>query len=287
MQKTLSRPLDQKKIILIALENQIGHKKEQQLDRILVTGNLKTGSTALFYSIKNALPKDSICLFEPDSSGAMLPEGISVPVLVKCFMERAEAFDHFNKKILITRDPRDQIISQMLYRPFNIIVKKLIIPQEQLESVIHQVLGLIQDKVNDPRAVSVREIRGLLRLEEGAGPQERLVDYYRRHRDVMIFKYEDYVDGRLDQLNKYLGLTIKKSEDIPVKRVIRSKSYGNWKDWFTPGDVEYYKTIFGPYMEIFGYPDNWELNPQPAIDPSTSYSYVEKLIAEARGNPQK
>jgi len=65
------------------------------------------------------------------------------------------------------------------------------------------------------------------------------------------------------------------------KRVIRSKAYGNWKDWFTISDVEFYRPIYNEYMEMFGYQDNWDLNANPLIDPRLSSQYVMKLIEEA------
>jgi len=64
--------------------------------------------------------------------------------------------------------------------------------------------------------------------------------------------------------------------------VTRSKTYGNWKDWFTPSDVEFFRPQVKEYMERFGYHDNWELNSKPYIDPSVSSKYVIKLIEEAK-----
>jgi len=257
-------------------------RKEQALPLILVTGIPKTGSTALFHSIKNALPVNSLCLFEPDINTVRLPEKITEPILVKCFMDSARAYDHFNKKILLIRDPRDQVISQMLYRPFNIIVKKMVTPDVKLKALLEQVLSLLYQKEKDPASVSVREIRNLLKLESADMPQNKLIEYYQNHQDIFIFKYEDYVDGNLNELNKYLGLMLEQVDDVPQKRIIRSKSYGNWKDWFTPSDVNYYKSLFSPYMKSFGYNDNWNLNKKQLIDPAQGSLYLEKLIAETK-----
>jgi hypothetical protein len=74
---------------------------------------------------------------------------------------------------------------------------------------------------------------------------------------------------------------VKRVDDIPEKRVIRSKSYGNWKDWFTPSDVDFFRPLVIEYMQMFGYHDTWELNSNPYIDPSINSQYVMKLIEEA------
>ena len=257
-------------------------QRYREIPLILLTGNPKTGTTALFYSIKNALPQNSVCIFEPENSGARLPEKITVPVLVKCFMGLAQEYDHFNKKILITRDPRDQIISQMLYTPYNLITRKLITPEDKLERALDRAVQLLLQKEKNPAGVTIQEIRELMLLDIGISPQEKLIDYHYHHPDIMVFRYEDYVDGNFDRLNKYLGLKIEKTDDVAEKRVIRSKSYGFWKDWFTPSDVDHYKARFGSYMKLFGYEDNWKINPLQTIDPSVSSHYVRNLIDEAK-----
>jgi hypothetical protein len=75
--------------------------------RVMVTGKPKTGSTAVYHSIRKALPSKSTCLFEPENRALQLPEVISAPVLVKSFIPASQAYDYFDKKILIIRDPRD------------------------------------------------------------------------------------------------------------------------------------------------------------------------------------
>lgn len=249
---------------------------------ILVTGNPKTGTTAVYYSIKEVLPAESICLFEPENRNLQLPEIITSPVLVKSFVPFSKAYDHFNKKILIIRDPRDRIISQMLYRPYNIMLDKFITNEEMYERMLQEMLKLLHQKEKDPGSVSVKDIRILLNLEPLDNLNEKLMEYYQNRPDVFVYKYEDHIEGKLINLSQYLGFAVKKIEDVPEKRVIRSKSYGSWRDWFTPADVAYYRPIFDNFMHMFGYDDPWELNANPGIDPSISSRYVIKLIEEAK-----
>jgi hypothetical protein len=168
----------------------------------------------------------------------------------------------------------------MLYSPYNIICRKSIEPEEKREQVLKEMLKLLLQKEHDPDSVSVKEFQTLLCFDPLKSVGE-LIEYYRYRRDVFIYKYEDYVAGYLKPLNKYLGLKIQKVEDVPEKRVMRSKSYGDWKDWFTPSDVTHYRKVLSEYMQIFGYNDNWELNKVQKIDPGISSEYVKKLMQEA------
>jgi len=258
------------------------YSREKRNPMILITGIPKSGTTAIYHSIRTSLPANSVCQFEPEHRNLHLPDVITTPVLVKSFLGASHVYDHFNKKILIIRDPRDLIISQMLYRPFNIISKGIITPDEKLDQVLAELLILLQRKEMEPGSVSVKEIRDHLRMNSINENLEKLIGYYKKKPEPFLYKYEDFVDGRLKPLNKYLGLKIIKVGDVPEKRVIRSKSYGNWKDWFTKSDVQFYREIFQNFMKTFGYDDNWELNPTPCIDPALTSEYVKRLIIDAK-----
>ena len=108
-----------------------------------------------------------------------------------------------------------------------------------------------------------------------------MIIYYNGHPDVFILRYEDYVDGKLEAVNKYLKLNLTIADKVPEKRVVRSRAYGNWKNWFTPEDIDYFRSSYLTYMNQFGYPDTWDLNDVPVIDPETSSRYVRRLINEA------
>ncbi len=254
--------------------------RKQRYPMILVTGSPKTGTTALYHSIKNALPQDSICQFEPENRNLPVPERNDRPVLVKSFIPACEAYDFFEKKILITRDPRDHLISNMLYRPYNIFNRhdRSDTGREQFKE---DMLSLLKKKEASPLSVSVREIQELQDRWNIPSYGLRMIKYYHERPGIFLFKYEDYIDKKLMALSAYLGISLDTVSDVPQKRVIRSKAYGNWKDWFTPSDVEHYRPLFQDYMAEFGYEDAWELNPNPKIDPALSSQYVMRIIEEA------
>jgi hypothetical protein len=49
--------------------------------------------------------------------------------------------------------------------------------------------------------------------------------------------------------------------------VIRTKSTGDWRHYFTEEDVKLLKRAYTPYMELIGYDfSDWDLNPNPVIE---------------------
>jgi len=94
-------------------------------------------------------------------------------------------------------------------------------------------------------------------------------------------KYEDLIDKNIDSLNNYLGFPINLDIEVgqKVKRVSRSKSYGNWRNWFIESEIDYLKKIFNPSLKKLGYNiDDWTINPNPTLDPSLGSEYMLKLF---------
>lgn len=251
-------------------------------DKILITGYPKTGTTVVYHSIRTKLPEGSICQFEPEFRDLPFPEDDKVPALVKSFVPYSIRYDSFNKKVLIVRDPRDTFISNLLYKPYNFITGKAKGNEADTLAVIDTLLRLLTKKENDPRSVRVQEIHDLFIDQQFRLFDGKVIDYYQERKKIFILRYEDFIDGNTRKLEKYLGLKIAKDPEIQEKRVIRSKAYGNWKNWFTPEDVEYYQPKFKEFMDVFSYSDDWALNSNPEIDPEVSSKYVARLVEEAK-----
>jgi hypothetical protein len=90
----------------------------------------------------------------------------------------------------------------------------------------------------------------MLELENKSSHLKLLI-YYHEHPEAFLFRYEDYVDSNFSRINDYLGLNLERVENVPQKRVVRSKSYGSWKDWFTQEDVRHYRMLFDVFMRNF------------------------------------
>ena len=100
--------------------------------------------------------------------------------------------------------------------------------------------------------------------------------------DWFLFTFEDMVANKFDALNNYLGFEVQADATVPsasVKaKVIRKKSTGDWRHWFTEEDVELFKPAFMPYLELIGYdPADWDPNPIPIIEPEYSSLYMKRL----------
>ncbi len=99
--------------------------------------------------------------------------------------------------------------------------------------------------------------------------------------DWLIYKYEDLVDDNFVTLNKYLDTKIDSKIEVPkeLNRLTRSKAYGNWRDWFTQEDVEFYKPLYDDYIQLMNYDTNdWKLNENPVLPPELGSEYMEKLF---------
>jgi hypothetical protein len=197
-----------------------------------------------------------------------------------------EEFFHFDKKILIVRDPRDWLISGLLFliQQYSSIYSN----QDHLTNI----LELLAKKENSPDAISVIEIseailraipnRNLDIMVEWIKQQHELVfgfesslDYY------FLIKYEDFIDGMLSELQNYLGIMLEGEavvDDIERTHIPRTKSYGNWKNWYTESDIEFFKPVFSKYLEKYGYSDFWETNEEKFIDPKYCTQYVRNTV---------
>jgi hypothetical protein len=108
-------------------------------------------------------------------------------------------------------------------------------------------------------------------------------DFVKRLGDEwFLFEYEDMVNGNFEALNTYLGFPVQTDAEVPKStgkaKVIRKKSIGDWRHWFTAEDVELFKPAFLPYMQLIGYDcDDWQLSTDPVIEPEYSSEYIKRL----------
>jgi hypothetical protein len=274
--------------------------------RVVIYGLAKSGTTALFYKIKNALPRDAVCLFEPHAFDpraarvrplARLLRGRREPdVLAKVLPFRpsgaavAASFDGFDKQILLVRDPRDRLVSRTLYVAYHSTFY-------HRDAELAAFLGLLKEKEADPRAVSLMELlKTFARLNGDEFSFDTWAADYARHSvraplefhgcrpGLFVCKYEEMVAGRLGALEAYLGLRLGDDAALPAehRRVARTKAGGNWRDWLTPEDVESLRPVFGPYLERYYAEADWELSARPSIPAEFGSGYVLRIVNERR-----
>jgi len=254
---------------------------------VLVCGAQKSGTTALLYAIATALGSRQRITYEPRS-----PERIELGPgshnLCKLVLEVAPVenfvpiFPRFDRRIFIVRDPRDVLISRLLY---------MVRDQEFIHdaSRLQRLLAALSDKEADPDALNVVDLARLIGelenlpayLEESIAHAVRPMQIWpqlRQHFELL--RYEDFVSGNTGALAKYLGFSVSSAVQVPewIQRVGRTKTGGDWQNWFTAKDVETLRPRFAPYLEFFGYSDDWQLPQQRRVSPEHASAYVTWIV---------
>ena len=166
---------------------------------------------------------------------------------------RPQACAFFNRRIFLKRDPRDLLVSHLLYSAYHTAITRDFWRFAQFASALRA-------KEQDPGSMPFLD---LLTLEthlifNNNGPLlanvgqflESLqfsLDVAGMHDDgVFHLKYEDLVDRRLGPLEQYLGFPLAQSTRLNAQfqRVTRTKAYGDWRNWFLPEDVAFFRPRF-------------------------------------------
>ena len=262
--------------------------------KILVLGKGKSGTTVFLFKVAGGLPN---CQAFPGGHPGKYLGDYENAVYKHTYNERKgrtfDAYlDHFteidyDRKIWMARDPRDSAVSGMLYRWHR--------GHRGCRKQYRAHLELVQKKERDPASVpfhllcryvghdgwpiSTEEV-----LETERFRYQRLYDFVKSlGKEWFIFKYEDMIEKKLDALHEYLGFHIKDDAEIPTvkkqAKVARKKASGDWRHWFTEEDVELFRPIYLPYMELIGYDcDDWTLSSEAKIEPEFSSLYIKRLV---------
>jgi hypothetical protein len=277
------------------------------MSSIVILGLPKTGTSALYAAIKQE--RDFLAIYEVGNERQLdyLRKAPAEHKLVKLMYPKlfelgpgpgvehrraasATAVDFFDKKILIVRDARDMLISWLLYRPFQ---------QRNFDNAAFtdEFVAALEAKERAPGAVSVQQLYGV--LDRHAIAYTRRRDFQQHfelgrqlrqiYPDLFVVRYEDFVDDNLDPLREYLGIDVKNKASLGAHATYneRSKSYGGWRDWFTPSDVDHYRPTFRRELMQFGYDTDWTLAADPVIDPATSSQYVRRNLERVRKYPRQ
>ena len=265
--------------------------------KIFILGTGKSGTTALVYKIAGGLPN---CQAFSGGHPGKYVGNYQNAVYKHTYEERkGKNFvlyrEHLNneqyeRKIWMARDPRDVIVSRMLYRWH----KGYRGNKRQFDA--H--LELVLKKERNPRDLSFYEICRYSTNEKNwpialeAVINEEKARYARMREfvsslgeDWFVFKYEDMVDKKTGELNRYLGFEVQEETEVPVStgkaKVVRKKSAGDWRHWFTEDDIELAKTVYLPYMEALKYDcEDWSLDDNPVIEPQYSSDYMQKIARQ-------
>ena len=205
---------------------------------------------------------------------------------------RYSDFIGFKKKIYLSRDPRDLMVSGILF----------IVQQEPSlynnDEKLLRILEILRRKEIDPQSISLWRLferiveesdhHSFRQVTEWLRFQYRwLVEFENRLDDYCHVKYEDFVDGKLEALEAYLGfpLTGEPHVDPVHDHVPRTLTYNNWKNWFLEEDIVFFKPFFDAYIEHYGYSDDWSPNDKQRIPPDHCSRYVVRTVNKKRTHP--
>ena len=259
--------------------------------RVVVVGLGKSGTTALVYAIRSAMPGDTQLLFEPKRHIELeAATHVAAKVLLNPkFPLPPEFYRQFDKIVLIVRDPRDILVSKGLYRIYGGTPLHADLPK------LDQYVELLRAKERDPRSVPLMRVLALFEKLNGRaanpdlGLAQGLDDIVRFHQTFpgcLVYRYEAMVAGRFDAVADFLSLPAASMHpDVPASlhRVVRSRRAGTWRDWFCPDDVDHYRPLFSTFLRDYGYSDDWTLSGTPRIPAEEASEYVLRLARERRG----
>jgi hypothetical protein len=269
--------------------------------RIFILGVGKSGTTALVYKVATGLP--NCRAFSGGEPGKYLGQYENAVYKHTYEARKGKTFDiflehlrkvHYDRLIWMARDPRDVAVSRTLYR-WN---RGSLGRGKQYRAY----LDLILKKERNPSAIPFYQIcqyaghKGWpMAVEEVEAEEQQR--YQQMHEFVkglgdqwFLYKYEDMVQNHFGALNRYLGFKVGQDTEVPKStgkaKVVRKKSFGDWRNWFTEEDVALLRPVYLPYMQWMGYDcDDWALSGKPVIEPEYSSAYVQKLAAKKNLNP--
>ena len=264
--------------------------------KVIVLGLAKSGTTGLWSVLVKSYPRRYLQFFE----GQYLPsrynkyfgqtnseqnprDVVSKQIIGPDFNFTDLA--SFDKVIWMVRDPRDRLISYLLYRHYDY--------RFDSDEFVKEQLDLLRLKERDPDALAMIDLEARLLLPR---PTLESAFFWNDHQKsnflstlieeerAFIFKYEDFVNQEYSGLENFLGIKMSRNAKVPkqFQRVIRSKTHSFWNHWFTQKDVDNYMELFQPFLEQYGYKDEWVLAEEKKIDPEHCSRYVRTIINERR-----
>lgn len=264
--------------------------------KFLIAGLARTGTTGLLYLVASSIGNEAKLLMEPNECPADL-ESADSHVVAKILIKpetNAASFSHFDRKITLVRDPRDRIVSALLYSQYH---AAYLFDDDR----VRLVRDILERKESKPSSVSISEILGVMWAAASGSKKTVTIDRERTRRslswlgwfddyvrtipDGLLYKYEDFVSEKFQSLEEHLGTPVRGVATVPrtVERVARTKSFGGWRHWFTEEDVGDHKPILAPWLEKYGYDaEDWALAADPFIPPEHCSAYFMRLVEEQR-----
>ena len=291
-------------------------------NRILVIGKAKTGTTIISKTIQAALGENTCFVMEPKhlapfQDPAQGRKWRQHGVVAKILFEQWNGREHlrdaivcselpnvFDKVVAIIRDPRDELISRMMYWTF-----PLIMTHGKSEAQALAWIEELRKKERDPDSISLKKLLAVqaecFDLSKSSAVQtttevgHHYADFLDRHKDkIHILRYEDFIGSKRQDLEQYLGLPLTQDAELGhLSYTKRSGASGGWRELALPSDISWLQSALSPLMTRLGYENDWVLTPRAKLKSRYYTSYVESLIqrgldsraqrAQSQSRPQR
>jgi hypothetical protein len=266
-----------------------------------VLGSGKSGTSGLYLCLKQSAetyfrkPFDAV--FEPHSTEEALEARASLSIC-KILLERFVKFEgrervlrHFQKRVAIIRDPRDNVISRLMW---NISMRIGRADKKGAETL----LAALRQKEADPDSVSVYRlyeiaapvVGGFKTMPGKSYDNWSYTDAARKLAyspvtllsggwDGLVIKYEDFINRKFEALEAYLGFPVLAQFEMPKKttRILRTAQYNNWVNWFLDEDYTYFVEPRRRELEMLGYEDWRPKGIKRVIAAEEATGYVDRV----------
>ena len=265
--------------------------------KIMILAIGRSGTTALLHKVGAALPDSRIFSGgKPDKVAGFNGNGVCKFTYNE---PKGRTFDMFrehlrqteyDRKIWIARDPRDNALSRFLFRWYR--------GSKSDKDQYRAVIDLVEKKEKNSGSVPFhtlmryrgQKLQPFTSAAEVGEDERRTFDQIHNFvsglgNDWCIFKYEDLVANNFAELSEYLGFEIKAATNIDksTQKVARKKSTGDWRHWYTEEDVQLFRPLYTPYMDLIGYDSNdWNLHDKQVIEPEYASLYLRRLPRRRR-----
>jgi hypothetical protein len=214
--------------------------------KLAIVAPAKSGSTAIYNSCRAALSRDETChsIFEPQMPWAIMKlrnydfsETFMTKIMVSRMLASKSDFhmEWFDKRILLVRDVKDLMVSELLFRP-------MIDPLSFDEQALADFVKMIEAKERDPGSISVLQLHeqadelgiSSLNWDIYRAILKRLIELRFKY-DFSVVHFEDYAAGDYSGLRQVLGRKVGPTDLSTswVSHIQRKGKHGEWRNWFT------------------------------------------------------
>ena len=260
--------------------------------KVCIIGLAKSGTSALYRAVQREMPEDTRFVFEPGTGPELDyvlagPEDGLTKVMFTNLNKCGYDSSRFDKNIFIVRDPRDIMVSSIIYR-FN---RLSVINRERK---FKKLLKLFRKKEKSPARMPMTYILDQFQ-EDGATTfrtnftraYSRLIDTSSKIENKCVVKYEDFIRNDVAELSNYLDLEVAKPDRLDgwIDKISRKGTSGDWRNWLVKDDVEFLAPAVNPILQQLGYNDDWSLAEPQLIRKEHCSDYILHLARMRKLDP--